>query len=64
MASNYAVVAIDAKSGAIVSEITEDLDSSKYLVECHRTRPWVVVGNARGPGDLLIFKTGEKKTIT
>eukprot|EP00090_Calanus_glacialis_P027294 TRINITY_DN4297_c1_g1_i1.p1 TRINITY_DN4297_c1_g1~~TRINITY_DN4297_c1_g1_i1.p1 ORF type:complete len:282 (-),score=59.72 TRINITY_DN4297_c1_g1_i1:95-820(-) len=57
--SHYAVVGIDAATGTIVSEISEDLDSSKYLVECHKTRHWVVVGNARGPGDLAIYKAGE-----
>merc|ERR1712129_121283 len=60
VSSLYKVVAIDATSGAIVSEITEDLDNSRYLIECHKTRNWVVVGNARGAGDLLIYQSGEK----
>jgi len=55
--SNYTVVAIDGASGAIVGEIGEDLDNSGYLVACHKTREWVMVGNARGPGDLVIFKS-------
>ena len=52
------VVAIDGTSGAIVGEIGEDLDNnSGYVITCHKIRGWVVVGNARGPGDLVIFKS-------
>jgi len=57
--SYYTVVAIDASSGAIVSEITADLDNSRYLVGCHKTRNWVLVGNARGAGDLSIYQAGD-----
>jgi len=58
--SNYTVVAIDGTSGAIVGEIGEDLDNPGYLVACHKTREWVVVGNARGPGDIVIFKSTDE----
>ena len=58
--SSYTVVAIDGTSGAVVGEIGEDLDNSGYLITCHKTRAWVVVGNARGPGDLVIFKSTDE----
>ena len=57
--SFYTVLAIDASSGAIVSEITADLDNSRYLIACHKTRNWVVVGNARGAGDLCVYEAGD-----
>ena len=55
------VVAIDAASGQVVSEISEGLDGCNYLIECHKERNWLVLGNARGPGDLLIYTASKKE---
>ena len=54
--SRYTVVAIDAASGEVLSEIWEGLDNLNYLIECHKERNWLVVGNARGAGDIVIYQ--------
>merc|ERR1719186_1695768 len=57
--TRYTVVGVDAATGGVVAEIHEDLDNLTYLLHCHKSRNWVVVGNARGPGDLVIYQAGE-----
>ena len=54
--SRFTVVAIDAASGEVVSELSEGLDNHNYVIECHKDRNWLVVGNARGPGELLVYR--------
>jgi len=59
--SSNSVVAIDASSGSVVADMTGDLCHSSYLIECHNTRPEVVVANSAGPGYLASFRFSQQQ---
>merc|ERR1712059_52461 len=56
------VVAIDVSSGSVIADMTGNMCHSSCVIECHNTRPEVVVANSVGPGYLASFKFSSDNT--
>jgi len=54
--SDFSIVAVDASSNSVVSEMSIDMSPNAFCIASHPTRPLLALANSSMPGMLTTFK--------